>query len=49
MPKEKAVDFKMRIRVYAGDRMLGPGRMELLANIEATGSLSAAVRRECRT
>ena len=35
----------MRIRIYAGDRMLGPGKMELLGHIETTGSLSAAAKR----
>ncbi|MDQ6622791.1 MAG: LysR family transcriptional regulator [Verrucomicrobiota bacterium] len=34
----------MRIRVYANERMLGPGKMELLEAIAATGSLSAAAR-----
>ena len=34
----------MRIRIYAGDRMLGPGKMELLAQVDATGSLSAAAK-----
>jgi len=34
----------MRIRVYAGDRMLGPGKMELLTWIASTGSLSAAAK-----
>ena len=27
MPKQKNVAFKMRIRIYVGDRMLGPGKM----------------------
>jgi molybdate transport system regulatory protein len=44
MPRQKAVDLKMRIRVYAGDRMLGPGKMALLAQIDSTRSLSAAAR-----
>ena len=44
MPRQKTVAFKMRIRVYAGDRMLGPGKMELLGHINATGSLSAAAK-----
>jgi len=34
----------MRIRVYAGGRMLGPGKMELLHRISKVGSLSAAAR-----
>lgn len=34
----------MRIRVYAGDRMLGPGKMELLGHISRLGSLSGAAR-----
>lgn len=34
----------MRIRIYLGRRMLGPGKMELLARIGATGSLSAAAK-----
>jgi molybdate transport system regulatory protein len=37
--------FKMRIRVYAGNRMLGPGKMELLAHIGKVGSLSAAAKK----
>ena len=37
-----AVTFRMRIRIYAGDRMFGPGQMELLAQIKATGSLAGA-------
>jgi molybdate transport system regulatory protein len=45
MPKQKTVAFKMRIRIYVGDRMLGPGKMELLAHIGATGSLSASAKR----
>jgi molybdate transport system regulatory protein len=44
MPKQKTVAFKMRIRIYVGDRMLGPGKMELLAHIEATGSISASAK-----
>ncbi len=44
MPKRKSA-FKMRIRVYAGDRMLGPGKMELLTHINATGSLAAAAKK----
>jgi molybdate transport system regulatory protein len=44
MPKQKTVAFKMRIRIYAGDRMLGPGKMELLAQVDSTRSLSAAAR-----
>lgn len=44
MPKEKTVTFKMRIRIYADDRVLGPGKMELLALIGATGSLSEAAK-----
>lgn len=34
----------MRIRVFAGRRMLGPGKMELLAYLDATGSLAAAAK-----
>lgn len=34
----------MRIRLYAGDRMLGPGKMELLAHVDATGSLAASAK-----
>jgi molybdate transport system regulatory protein len=45
MPKEKPVAIKMRIRIYVGNRMLGPGKMELLAHIGATGSLSASAKR----
>jgi len=44
MAKQKTVAFKMRIRIYAGERMLGPGKMELLACIDATDSLSAAAK-----
>jgi molybdate transport system regulatory protein len=44
MPRQKTVAFKMRIRIYAGDRMLGPGKMELLAQIDSTHSISAAAR-----
>lgn len=44
MSKPKTLPFKMRIRVYASDRMLGPGQMELLAHIGASGSLSAAAK-----
>jgi molybdate transport system regulatory protein len=41
-PKRKISNVKMRIRIYAGDRMLGPGKMELLSRIDKTGSLSWA-------
>ncbi len=44
MPKQKSVGFKIRIRVYAGERMLGPGKMEMLAHIDANGSLSAGAK-----
>jgi hypothetical protein len=44
MQKGKRPAFKMRIRVYAGDRMLGPSKMQLLEAIDATGSLSAAAK-----
>lgn len=44
MPKKKTVAFKMRIRIYVGDRMLGPGKMELLAHVDANGSLSASAK-----
>jgi molybdate transport system regulatory protein len=44
MPIKKTIAFKMRIRIYAGDRMLGPGKMALLAEIDSTRSLSAAAR-----
>ncbi|MDQ6808034.1 MAG: LysR family transcriptional regulator [Verrucomicrobiota bacterium] len=44
MPKRKTVVLKMRIRLYIGDRLLGPGKMELLAHIAASGSLSAAAK-----
>jgi hypothetical protein len=33
MSNQKTVAFKMGIRLYVGDRMLGPGKMELLAHI----------------
>jgi molybdate transport system regulatory protein len=45
MPKPKEVAIKMRIRVYAGDRMLGPGKIELLGQIDTTGSLTAAAKK----
>jgi molybdate transport system regulatory protein len=45
MPKPKPLAVKMRIRVYAGEWMLGPGKMELLAHILATGSLKSAARK----
>ncbi len=44
MPKKKSPAIKMRIRVYSGDRMLGPGKMRLLEAIDAKGSLSAAAK-----
>jgi molybdate transport system regulatory protein len=44
MPKRKTLTVRMRIRIYAGDRMLGPGKIELLAHIDETGSLSAAAK-----
>ena len=44
MPKKKNPALKMRIRVYAGDRMLGPGKIQLLESIANTGSLSAAAK-----
>jgi N-terminal domain of molybdenum-binding protein len=44
MPKRKTLTVRMRIRIYAGDRMLGPGKMELLSHIDETGSLSAAAK-----
>jgi len=44
MPKKKKPAIKMRIRVYAGDRMLGPGKIQLLESIGKTGSLSAAAK-----
>ena len=45
MPRPKNPTVKMRIRIYVGDRMLGPGKMELLAHIDETGSLTAAAKR----
>jgi molybdate transport system regulatory protein len=45
MLKAETFTVKMRIRIYAGDRMLGPGKMELLAHINATGSLAAAAKK----
>jgi molybdate transport system regulatory protein len=45
MPQSKTLMVKMRIRVYAGERMLGPGKMELVAHIDATGSLAAAAKK----
>ncbi len=34
----------MRIRIYAAERMIGPGQMELLAEIDAAGSLAGAAK-----
>jgi molybdate transport system regulatory protein len=45
MPKPRTFTVKMRIRVYAGEHMLGPGKMELVAHIDATGSLAAAAKK----
>ncbi len=45
MPQARSLTVKMRIRVYAGERMLGPGKMELVAHIDATGSLAAAAKK----
>lgn len=45
MAKNRTFSIKMRIRIYAGKRMLGPGKMELLSHIDAVGSLSAAAKR----
>ena len=45
MGKRKTLTVKMRIRIYVGDRMLGPGKMELLGYIDATGSLAAAAKK----
>jgi molybdate transport system regulatory protein len=45
MPQPRSLIVKMRIRVYAGKRMLGPGKMELVAHIDATGSLAAAAKK----
>ena len=44
MPNRPTADFKLRIRIYAGDRMLGPGKIELLAHVDATGSLAGAAK-----
>jgi molybdate transport system regulatory protein len=44
MPKQEPVTLKMRIQIYVGNRMLGPGKMELLERIGATGSLSASAK-----
>ncbi|HEY7000506.1 MAG TPA: hypothetical protein VH330_02085 [Candidatus Udaeobacter sp.] len=45
MPKRKPLTAKMRIRIHVGDHMLGPGKMELLGHIEATGSLATAAKK----
>ena len=45
MGKRKTLTIKMRIRIYTGDCMLGPGKMELLGHIDATGSLAAAAKK----
>lgn len=42
--KSSTAKLRMRIRVYAGKRMIGPGKMELLQCIARLGSLSAAAR-----
>ena len=44
MRRSNPTSFRMRIRIYAGDRMLGPGKIELLGHIDATGSLAAAAK-----
>lgn len=44
MSKKKPPTLRMRIRVYAGDRMLGPGKIQLLEAIHTKGSLSAAAK-----
>jgi molybdate transport system regulatory protein len=44
MRKKTSLGFRMRIRVYTDGRMLGPGKMELLQFINATGSLSEAAK-----
>lgn len=44
MSRKKSPTIKMRIRVYAGDRMLGPGKIQLLESIVNTGSLRAAAK-----
>ena len=44
MPRKKSPTIRMRIRIYAGDRMLGPGKIQLLESIGNTGSLKAAAR-----
>lgn len=36
--------FKMRIRIYSGGRVLGHGKAELLAHIDANGSLAEAAK-----
>lgn len=44
MTRSHPSSFRMRIRIYAGNRMLGPGKMELLGRISEAGSLSGAAR-----
>ena len=44
MRRKKSPAIKMRIRVYADDRMLGPGKIQLLASVDRIGSLSAAAK-----
>jgi molybdate transport system regulatory protein len=44
MPKTNTVALKMRIRIYVGDRMLGPGKIELLGLIDTTGSLAPSAK-----
>src|SRR5215471_12316587 len=43
--RAESASFKMRIRVYARGRMLGPGKMELLALLDETGSLAGAAQK----
>jgi molybdate transport system regulatory protein len=45
MAKSKPAPVRMRIRIYAGGRMLGPGKMELLAHVSRIGSLSGAAKK----
>jgi len=44
MRRSNSTNLQMRIRVYAGDLMRGPGKMELLAHVAEVGSLSRAAK-----
>jgi molybdate transport system regulatory protein len=43
-PTPSSPAIRLRLRLYLGDAMLGPGRADLLQGIADTGSISAAGR-----